>query len=1130
MDKMQNQLSFSEIDVQPELEQFHLVEMQLFNWGTFSGIHTFQVSEDGLLVVGGSGSGKSTLFDAYSSLHTPVNWRSYNAASNNDNKGKLKARNDVSYLRGSWRKTENEDGVSAKNYLRTASTFSAIKASYKNNLGKTVTLIQILYIKGTSCEQQKIKKHWYIASIEFNLKILDGFEYDFKLLDEKLDQKYFKSMTSFSQFEEHYMARLGIENRLALRLLHKAQSAKNINNVNEFIRDYMLDETNTRRFASDLVDEYSSLEDAYKRVLDLKEQVTSLEEIRLLYQDHIKNQSESEIINYRLENLDQYTNQLKLGLYESLRDDLIVDITTLDGEISSLKIQIQGLNDHYFSLKSEWNEKGGNAIDDYVKIIETENIELDIRSKNKKQLQTLFKNIKEDFPKTERSFNDAILNIKNKLTNFNIFEKELTSDRDKNILEYSKINSKRKSLTNDISLLEQQQSRVTGRTARIRHDIAQALNLPLEDLPFVAELIQVKQEYRQWTGAIERVLYGFGLSILVQDKNYSAINDYINNNHLGGKIVYYKIDNNCSDSNYLTNPNSLISMIDVKETVFDNWILSRLERQFNYQCVKSILEFNQTKSMAVTINGLIKGKGNRHEKNDLKRIDDQQNWILGYNNKDLIIHIRKRETEINEELGSLRSAILIIEEKQKNNANIKVAYTHLSQQKWSMINEAEQVILLGKLKIKLNELRHNNNHIKTLEKQIQKCESDIENIETLKEEKHTTLVLKNNDLSTVKINITEIKENSQEIQKNIFQELNEEFNFENEMLNLVMVEKKSKGLRGRYEKILKENGLSDVSIKGDMIHAMNGFKERWKGESNNLVSSIEGVIDFISYLDEIEYDGLIRHENNFRQLLNQQAVTRLTNLDSEMKEAYQNIEERMSDVNEALNNVEYNKGTNLQIFTKKLDLEPVKEFNKMVQEILSFATTTDFESSQKRFLKINELQVKLRSEETVDKKWVEIALDVRKHYDFIAKELDKTKDRNVIDILGDDAQDSGGQKEKLAATILASALRYQLGGSDNHLPIFTTILLDEAFLRTDLEFTKDTMEIFKTMGFQMIIATPLKSIQVLEPYIGGAIYISIEDRKKSGITPIKIFYDNQHDIKVMNSTTEELIDIPEEDE
>ena len=41
----------------------------------------------------------------------------------------------------------------------------------------------------------------------------------------------------------------------------------------------------------------------------------------------------------------------------------------------------------------------------------------------------------------------------------------------------------------------------------------------------------------------------------------------------------------------------------------------------------------------------------------------------------------------------------------------------------------------------------------------------------------------------------------------------------------------------------------------------------------------------------------------------------------------------------------------------------------------------------------------------------------------------------------------------------------------------------------------------------MIVATPLKSVMTLEPFIGGACFVEIKDRKKSGVLLIE--YDEE---------------------
>jgi uncharacterized protein YPO0396 len=82
-------------------------------------------------------------------------------------------------------------------------------------------------------------------------------------------------------------------------------------------------------------------------------------------------------------------------------------------------------------------------------------------------------------------------------------------------------------------------------------------------------------------------------------------------------------------------------------------------------------------------------------------------------------------------------------------------------------------------------------------------------------------------------------------------------------------------------------------------------------------------------------------------------------------------------------------------------------------------------------------------------------------------------------------------------------LRYQLGSSDQGVPIYAAVALDEAFEKADNEFTALAMNVFAEFGFQMIVATPLKSVMTLEPFIGGACFVQISDRKTSGVMLIE---------------------------
>src|SRR5690606_1439579 len=168
---------------------------------------------------------------------------------------------------------------------------------------------------------------------------------------------------------------------------------------------------------------------------------------------------------------------------------------------------------------------------------------------------------------------------------------------------------------------------------------------------------------------------------------------------------------------------------------------------------------------------------------------------------------------------------------------------------------------------------------------------------------------------------------------------------------------------------------------------------------------------------------------------------------------------------------------------------------------------------------LQKLVERLGSAEPELRRWRESVLDVRQHMEFIGREVDAQGIE--IEVYRSGAGKSGGQRQKLATTCLAAALCYQLGGNESGVPMYGPVVLDEAFDKADNEFTTLAMNIFVNFGFQMIVATPLKSVMPLEPFIGGACFVDITDRCRSGVLLIEYDNDRQR-LKLPESTREHV--------
>jgi uncharacterized protein YPO0396 len=285
------------------------------------------------------------------------------------------------------------------------------------------------------------------------------------------------------------------------------------------------------------------------------------------------------------------------------------------------------------------------------------------------------------------------------------------------------------------------------------------------------------------------------------------------------------------------------------------------------------------------------------------------------------------------------------------------------------------------------------------------------------------------------------------------------------------------------------------------------FRRQWPAESADLDATLASAQDFLAKLKRLEVDGLPRYEHRFFELLKEQSHQNLASLNTQLRQARNEICERMDLVNEGLKQANFNEGTHLTIDVSDRFLPEVQEFRREVHEALSHAWSEDRDLAERRFATLKKLVERLASENPQEHRWRDAVLDVRLHVEFIAREIDK--DGREIEVYRSGAGKSGGQRQKLATTCLAAALKYQLGGSERDMPIYASVVLDEAFDKADHEYTRMAMEIFRKLGFQMIVATPLKSVMTLEPFIGGACFVEINDRQKSAVLLIEYDEDNK---------------------
>jgi uncharacterized protein YPO0396 len=130
---------------------------------------------------------------------------------------------------------------------------------------------------------------------------------------------------------------------------------------------------------------------------------------------------------------------------------------------------------------------------------------------------------------------------------------------------------------------------------------------------------------------------------------------------------------------------------------------------------------------------------------------------------------------------------------------------------------------------------------------------------------------------------------------------------------------------------------------------------------------------------------------------------------------------------------------------------------------------------------------------------------VRNWYTFAASE--RWRETNIEhEHYSDSGGKSGGQKEKLAYTILAASLAYQFGLSwgESRSRSFRFVVIDEAFGRGSDDSAKYGLTLFEKLNLQLLVVTPMQKIAIIEPFVASVGFVSNEEGRASRLRNLTI--------------------------
>lgn len=1085
-----------------DAEQLRMRRLQIFNWGTFDGIHNIPIAQKGFLFLGKSGSGKTTLLDALSALLTPPRWVDFNAAAReSDRRGR--DRNLVSYVRGAWAEQKDENsGEIATQFLRPGSTWSALVLTYANGMGRTVTLAALFWLRGGSSAMGDLHRTFFIIERPFEMRELEDFQLDLRRLKTKLSDATF--FEQFDPFKERFMRLLGVENEMALRLLHKTQSAKNLGELNAFLRDFMLDRPDTFDAAERLVAEFVDLNEAHQAVVTARRQIETLNPARADYRQLLDVKARCFELERLLGGIDAYRNARHTQLLAEKVRELAAEADGLRGEAEIARTRVENLKRELDGLKAQRYELGGGRIErleDERKLHEGQREE---RLRARGRAEDALKGLGWSMPTEPSEFARMTAQARQEIENWQITKIEQNKKLGTLSVQIDKTKTEFAAAREEAESLRSQPSNIPYKMLELRRRLTGALGLNEEALPFVGELIEVRPGEEAWRGAIERVMHSFALSMLVEDRYFNGVARYVNENDLHGRLIFFRTSREPDVPVRPLEIGALPSKIEIKrESRHAAWLKAELHNRFDYRCVETMKEYREA-DKALTKEGLIRNR-DRNEKDDRINVNDRSRWVLGFDNRDKLALFVRRAQELGEKLSLLERELTALNEQDRRGEKRLIDCHALANLQWCEIDAAPLLERISAIDAQLKSEREGNLALKDIDRRIGETGRALESAEKkhldLKANEQSVtrdLFDKRGDLENARIRVSDTP-----LAPGLEAGYDERYGTAAKPLTLGDLDRRTTSVANQLNREIAEHNAEFNRLEKAIENRFAAFKREWGGEAASMDATLASVNDYLTLLQRLENDNLPAFEDKFFDLLQNQSNQNLTNLNMRLKGARQEITDRMEMVNRSLTQVLFDEGSrsHLQIITTDRQLQEVIDFRQEIRAALDHKGGGEREDAERRFLVMREIVARLSNQEPEARRWRESVLDVRQHVDFVGHELDDNGD--IVEIYRSGAGKSGGQRQRLTATCLAAALRYQLGGADRAAPVYAPVVLDEAFDKSDNEFTALAMKVFENFGFQMIVATPLKSVMTLEPFIGGACYVSINERRRSGVLMIE---------------------------
>ncbi len=1089
---------------------FRLEALELFNWGTFDGrVETLTLDGRNALVTGDIGSGKSTLVDAVTTLLLPANRINYNKAAG----AETRERSLRTYVLGHYRSERIEStGGSRPVGLRDHRNYSVVLGRFRNDgFDQWVTLAQVFWMPG-GAEQQPRR---YFVTHDGPLSISPDFT-DFggdpADLKRRLRGQGANVSDHFPEYGNRLRRMLGIRSEQALELFHQTISLKSVGNLTEFVRAHMLEPADTSARISSLVSHFDDLSRAHEAVRKAREQLAQLEPITAACDEFDELAAAVGAHTAAREAVRLWVAERRAELLERSAHALAAKLDAASDDAQRAGSEVERLQESLDGLRQARDGVAGGRLS----IIETE-LRAESRSRDERRDRagahaTLLERLGLPRASDRTAFEDVCRQVATRHEQVQARREAEAGQQADLRIELRDTEKESRELRAEIASLQGRASNIDSHSLALRDALASALGLDGSALPFVGELIQVRDEHAEWSGAAERVLRGFALSVIVPMDRYAEVAAWVDARHLRGRFVYFPVGASVARrSTPLPDEPVLAEVLEVRPGPYAAWVTDELAKRADHVRLDGPKDLAQHRR-AVTRHGQVKAD-RRHEKDDRYAVDDRTRWVLGWSNAHKVDALLARASQVGVLLESARTrleeAVTAAARTQAEDHVVSqlMAYTQFSELDW-----ASSVARIADLEAERAQIERGSSELAELQARLDETAAALGRAADTHREATKGVGALEHELAGVESERAEttawlsgVAEADRERHRAAYPVLQERAGTPGTPAECLRVERElAEELTRDIEVAQRRQG----GVRERAAKLIGAFRQAWPSDTVELGADIEAAHEFRELAARIATDDLPRFEAEFKKQLNTNTINDIAGFQAWLDQSAQTIRTRIRTIDESLGAIDYNPGTRISLLTEPTTNQEVRTFREELRACTDDALSGDDQYSEERFGRVKAIIERFRGRvgfTDADRRWTALVTDVRNWFVFAASERDRDTGQDREHYTDSDGK-SGGQKEKLAYTILAASLAYQFG-LEWGVPTsrdFRFTVIDEAFGRGSDASTRYALELFRKLGLQLLVVTPLQKVHVIEPYVSAVGFVENRTGQRSRLQTLTI--------------------------